>query len=51
METLDDSEIRNILIERIDTRRQGVGIVAGIIDSQGRRVIAYENWIGMIRAR
>jgi serine-type D-Ala-D-Ala carboxypeptidase/endopeptidase len=41
METLDDSEIRNILIERIDTRHQGVGIVAGIIGSQGRRVIAH----------
>jgi hypothetical protein len=40
METLDDSEIRNILIERIDTRRQGVGIVAGIIGSVRCRLFA-----------
>jgi CubicO group peptidase (beta-lactamase class C family) len=36
-----DSEIRKILIERIDTFHQGVGIVVGVIDPQGRRVVAY----------
>jgi D-alanyl-D-alanine-carboxypeptidase/D-alanyl-D-alanine-endopeptidase len=36
-----DSEIRKILVERIDTFHQGVGIVVGVIDSQGRRVVAY----------
>jgi CubicO group peptidase (beta-lactamase class C family) len=36
-----DSEIREILIERIDTARQSVGIVVGIIESKGRRVVAY----------
>jgi CubicO group peptidase (beta-lactamase class C family) len=36
-----DDEIRKILIERIDTFHQGVGIVVGVIDAQGRRVISY----------
>jgi CubicO group peptidase (beta-lactamase class C family) len=36
-----DSEIRKILIERIDTFHQGVGIVVGAIEPQGRRVVAY----------
>ena len=36
-----DSEIRNILAERVDKYRQTVGIVVGVIDSRGRRVIAY----------
>jgi serine-type D-Ala-D-Ala carboxypeptidase/endopeptidase len=36
-----DSEIRRILIDRIDTQKQGVGIVVGVIEPQGRRVIAY----------
>ena len=36
-----DSEIRRILIERIDTYRQSVGIVVGIIEPKGRRVVAY----------
>jgi serine-type D-Ala-D-Ala carboxypeptidase/endopeptidase len=34
-----DDEIRKILIERIDIRHQSVGIVAGIINADGRRVI------------
>jgi len=38
---LSDAEIRKILVERIDTFHQGVGIVVGVIDPQGRRVIAY----------
>ncbi len=36
-----DSEIRKILVERIDTFHQGVGIVVGVIEPTGRRVIAY----------
>ncbi|MGA2965031.1 MAG: serine hydrolase domain-containing protein [Terriglobales bacterium] len=36
-----DSEIRDILIERIDKQRQSVGIVLGVIDSTGRRTVSY----------
>jgi D-alanyl-D-alanine-carboxypeptidase/D-alanyl-D-alanine-endopeptidase len=36
-----DSEIRTILAERVDKYRQGVGFVVGVIEPQGRRVIAY----------
>jgi serine-type D-Ala-D-Ala carboxypeptidase/endopeptidase len=36
-----DAEIRKILADRIDTQRQGVGIVVGIIEPQGRRVVSY----------
>jgi CubicO group peptidase (beta-lactamase class C family) len=36
-----DSEIRKILVERIDTFHQGLGIVVGVIEPQGRRVVAY----------
>lgn len=36
-----DTEIRQILVDRIDTYHQGVGIVVGVIDPSGRRVIAY----------
>ena len=36
-----NTDIRDILIERIDKDRQSVGIVVGVIDSQGRRVVAY----------
>ncbi|MBI3276066.1 MAG: beta-lactamase family protein, partial [Methylocystis sp.] len=38
---LPDSEIRKILTERIDGRRQSVGIVVGVVEPQGRRVIAH----------
>jgi serine-type D-Ala-D-Ala carboxypeptidase/endopeptidase len=41
--TPTDAEIRRILMERIDVRKQSVGIVVGVIDSTGRRVIAYGN--------
>src|SRR4051812_46481099 len=41
---LDDSEIQKILAERIATYRNGVGIVVGIIEPQGRRVVAYGNF-------
>jgi CubicO group peptidase (beta-lactamase class C family) len=36
-----DSEIRKILVERIDAFHQGVGIVVGVIEPQGRRVVSY----------
>lgn len=36
-----DSEIRRILVERIDAFHQGVGIVVGVIEPRGRRVVAY----------
>ena len=36
-----DSEIRQILVNRIDTEKQGVGIVVGVIDAKGRRVVSY----------
>jgi serine-type D-Ala-D-Ala carboxypeptidase/endopeptidase len=35
-----DSEIRKILAERIDVEHQGVGIVVGVIDANGRRIVA-----------
>src|SRR5208282_4473555 len=38
-----DSEVRKILVERIDSFHQGVGIVVGVIEPQGRRVVAYGN--------
>ena len=40
-QVVNDSEIRGILVDRIDTRHQGVGIVVGVIEPAGRRVIAY----------
>jgi serine-type D-Ala-D-Ala carboxypeptidase/endopeptidase len=36
-----DAEIRRLLVDRIDVQKQSVGIVVGVIDSQGRRVVAY----------
>lgn len=36
-----DAEIRKMLVERIDTHKQGVGIVVGVIEPMGRRVISY----------
>jgi len=36
-----DSEIRNILTDRIDKQHQSVGIVVGLIDSSGRRTVSY----------
>jgi D-alanyl-D-alanine-carboxypeptidase/D-alanyl-D-alanine-endopeptidase len=36
-----DQEIRAILADRIDVQHQGVGIVAGILDASGRRIISY----------
>jgi serine-type D-Ala-D-Ala carboxypeptidase/endopeptidase len=36
-----DAEIRSILVDRIDVQKQGVGIVVGVIEPQGRRIVAY----------
>jgi D-alanyl-D-alanine-carboxypeptidase/D-alanyl-D-alanine-endopeptidase len=36
-----DAEIHDLLARRIDTERQGVGAVVGIVDGHGRRVVAY----------
>ena len=36
-----DAEIRKILADRIDEKKQGVGIVVGIVDAKGRRVVSY----------
>src|SRR4029078_3531340 len=34
---------REILVKRVDEEKQAVGIVAGIIEPNGRRVVAYGN--------
>jgi D-alanyl-D-alanine-carboxypeptidase/D-alanyl-D-alanine-endopeptidase len=39
--TPSDAEIRQILVNRIDKEKQGVGIVVGVIDAKGRRVVSY----------
>ncbi|KSV86577.1 serine hydrolase [Sinorhizobium sp. GL28] len=36
-----DAEILNILTDRIDKQQQSVGIVVGIIDADGRRIVAH----------
>lgn len=36
-----DAAIRSILRDRIDVQKQGVGIVAGVIDSSGKRIVPY----------
>jgi len=36
-----DAEIRRILVERVDAQRQSVGIVVGVIEPSGRRVVSY----------
>jgi serine-type D-Ala-D-Ala carboxypeptidase/endopeptidase len=38
-----DAEIRKMLADRIDTAKQSVGIVVGIVSPKGRRVVAYGN--------
>ena len=35
-----DAEIRKILVDRIDTQKQSVGIVVGVIEPSGRRVVS-----------
>jgi len=41
MMTPSDPDIRALLAERIDVERRGVGILVGLIDPQGRRVVAH----------
>lgn len=36
-----DAAIRKILVDRIDGREAGVGIVVGVIEPEGRRVVSY----------
>ena len=36
-----DDEIRKILVDRIDVQKQSVGIVVGVIEPAGRRVVSY----------
>jgi serine-type D-Ala-D-Ala carboxypeptidase/endopeptidase len=38
-----DGEIREILVRRIDQQKQATGIVVGIVEPAGRRVVAYGN--------
>jgi serine-type D-Ala-D-Ala carboxypeptidase/endopeptidase len=38
---ISDAQIHRLLVARIDGQRQGTGIVVGIIDSKGKRVLAY----------
>ena len=37
----DSDEVREILVTRVDQQKQAVGIVVGIIEPNGRRVVAY----------
>lgn len=41
---ISTDEIREILIERIDQQKQAVGIVVGLIEPNGRRVVAHGNF-------
>src|SRR5262245_28637790 len=36
-----NDEIRRVLVERIDTHHQSVGIVVGVVEPSGRRLITY----------
>ena len=36
-----DAEIRKILVDRVGAENLGIGMVVGVIDSHGRRVVAY----------
>jgi D-alanyl-D-alanine-carboxypeptidase/D-alanyl-D-alanine-endopeptidase len=40
---LGTDEIRAILVKRIDQQKQAVGIVVGVIEPAGRRVVSYGN--------
>ena len=37
----DDAEVRGILAERVDRYQKTVGIAVGLIDSAGRKIVAY----------
>lgn len=36
-----DAEIRQLLVDRIDSGRQGVGMVVGVIEPKGRRIVTH----------
>jgi CubicO group peptidase (beta-lactamase class C family) len=36
-----DDEIRSIIVDRIDNQKQSLGIVVGVIEPTGRRLVAY----------
>ena len=38
-----DAEIREILAKRIDQQKQAIGIAVGVIEPNGRRIVAYGN--------
>ena len=38
-----NDDIRGILVKRIDQQKQAVGIVVGVIEPNGRRVVSYGN--------
>ncbi|HTA43610.1 MAG TPA: serine hydrolase [Bryobacteraceae bacterium] len=38
-----NDEIREILVKRVDHQKQAVGIVVGVIEPDGRRIVAYGN--------
>lgn len=37
----DDAEIRAILVDRVDVQRRSVGLVVGVVDEDGHRIVAY----------
>jgi CubicO group peptidase (beta-lactamase class C family) len=41
IKVLSTDEIREILVRRVDQQKQAVGIVAGVIEPDGRRVVSY----------
>ena len=38
---LPDAEIRRIVAERVDAHRQATGVVVGVIEPAGRRILSY----------
>lgn len=40
-QVVDDAAIRNILVDRVDARQASVGIVVGVIEPSGRRIVSY----------
>jgi CubicO group peptidase (beta-lactamase class C family) len=38
---ISDAQVHRILVARIDRQRQGTGVVVGVIDPKGKRVLAY----------
>ena len=40
---VNTDEIREILVKRVDQQKQAIGIAVGVIEPNGRRVVAYGN--------